>query len=229
MTRYLSRQGHRAGLVAAREYRKRLPAEKLAKADEEGIDLSDIGLDDPVPDEFTASLRAIFADSGAEQAAGLVDNPDSLFNLTNEAAVKYSQTRSGELIGQNGGEWAISDTTRDGIASLIETAFSEGLSPRLLSEEIVSSYAFSEARADMIARTELALASVTGALDTWKESGVVTGKQWILGSEHDVPDECDDNDGVVVGLDEAFPSGDDGPPAHPNCVCDILSVTESEG
>jgi hypothetical protein len=81
----------------------------------------------------------------------------------------------------------------------------------------------------MIARTELALASVTGALDTWKESGVVTGKQWILGSEHTVEDECDENDGVVVALGDVFPSGDDGPPAHPNCVCDILSVTESEG
>jgi hypothetical protein len=65
----------------------------------------------------------------------------------------------------------------------------------------------------------------------YKESGIVEGKEWILGSEHDDDDECDDNvnDGVIP-LDEAFSSGDMEPLAHPKCVCDVMPVLmELEG
>ena len=32
-------------------------------------------------------------------------------------------------------------------------------------------------------------------------------------------DDCETNDGEEVGINEAFPSGDDRPPVHPNCKC----------
>jgi hypothetical protein len=63
----------------------------------------------------------------------------------------------------------------------------------------------------------------------YKESGVVSGKEWLLGSEHDQDDECDDNVAAgVIALDDSFPSGDDEAPAHPNCVCDVLPVLAEE-
>ena len=32
----------------------------------------------------------------------------------------------------------------------------------------------------------------------------------------------------AIGLDEDFPSGDDAPPAHPNCVCDVAAITSKD-
>src|SRR5262249_14242493 len=116
------------------------------------------------------------------------------------------------------------------LRKLVVDAITEGMSPDELSSAIEDSGAFSEDRADMIARTELAKANVAGNLQGWRDSGEVTGKSWILGSEHGVDDEWDDNaDEGVIKLDEDFGSGDDGPPAHPNCVCDVVAELSDEG
>ena len=62
----------------------------------------------------------------------------------------------------------------------------------------------------------------------YRESGVVVGKQWITSQDEGCP-ECQANmDEGVIGLDEAFESGDTEPPAHPNCECDILPVLSDE-
>jgi len=118
----------------------------------------------------------------------------------------------------------VSETTRQGLQDLIEAAFTDGMSPADLVQAIRESFLFSADRAETIARTELGMASVAGSLEGWRASGVVEGKQWLLSDDHPEPDECDDNDDVEVGLDENFPSGDEGPPAHPNCECDVIAV-----
>ena len=70
---------------------------------------------------------------------------------------------------------------------------------------------FGDAQAELIARTETANAGVHGNLIGWKESGVVSAKQWIV-AQDSVCDICEPFDGMVVGLDEeSFPEGD--PPA----------------
>jgi hypothetical protein len=58
------------------------------------------------------------------------------------------------------------------------------------------SYAFSDARAETIGRTEIAHAVEAGNLAGWKRSGVVRRVRWLLGSEHGEEhdrDECDEN------------------------------------
>lgn len=238
------------------QYRKvmeehRPAAEKLTKgingeADEilNELDLTDwIALVDGTQDQLTAA-----GDDGAKRALGELKISDNgeLFDQVHKEAVDFAKARAAELVGMrwNGRElvanpsaqWAITESTRNGIRDLVVSALTDGLTVKEFADKLGSSYLFSDARAETIARTEIARAHVEGTLEAWKASGVVEGKQWILGSEHDadVPDgdECDDNeDDGEIALDEAFSSGDDGPPAHPNCVCAIVTTikeTEAE-
>ena len=71
-------------------------------------------------------------------------------------------------------------------------------------------------RSQMIARTETASALSQASLDNMKDMGV-EGKQWVVNNPENCV--CVDNDGVIVGVDDTFPSGHSAPPAHPNCEC----------
>jgi hypothetical protein len=187
----------------------------------------------PLEQTYRESGSAAYRDTGA---AGI-------FDQVNERALVYAKARAAEMVGMKwndagelvdnpDAEWAISETTRASINELIQQALDEGMSPHELADAITSATDFSAFRAEMVARTELAKAQTSGALAGWKESGLVSGKSWLLGSEN-VDDECTDNaDEGVIDIDETFSSGDDAPPAHPNCACDcvaeLMSAEEEE-
>lgn len=165
------------------------------------------------PDEEIVELVNTHAKTwAAERAAGLVG---------------MRRNADGSLVPNPNAKWNITDSTRNELRALIEDAIDEGWSVDTLKDELLDAHAFSAARAETIARTELAFAHVEGNLDAWKESGVVTSKKSILGSEHDIDDVCNDNaEADAVPLDGLFPSGHSGPPYHPNCVCDVIPVVE---
>lgn len=196
---------------------------------------------------MTSLLTQVAQESGREAliTAGIADDTQAdLFNVVGEDAAAFAAARGAELVGMRydaegnlienpDAEWAITDGTRAFIRGLVSDAIENGWSSKQLSDAVEESYSFSETRAEMIGRTEIARAQEQGALAAWKKSGVVDRVEWVLGSEHDadVPagDECDDNDGVVVAIGEAFPSGDEAPPAHPNCVCALMPVVSESG
>ena len=117
----------------------------------------------------------------------------------------------------------IDPTTRDMLATDIDEAYKQGLSTDELAGILQDNYAFSDARADTIARTEIAKADMSGSMKTYRESGVVTGKKWLLAEEPCPICEENENDGII-DIDEDFSSGDDAAPAHPNCECDVAPV-----
>lgn len=102
-------------------------------------------------------------------------------------------------------------------------------------------------RSQMIARTESARAYVKGEKLAWKQTGVVTGNKWLLGPEPcpfcqeaaamyaNKPIPLDANffdkghaltvDGQTMKLDY---EDIDGPPLHPQCVCDLVPSFEGE-
>jgi hypothetical protein len=153
----------------------------------------------------------------------------------NAQAVAWAKERAAELVGKRvledgtlgdnpNARWAITDSTREHAPRRRRRRDRGGHEHRDLAAALEESYAFSEARAETIARTELARADVEGNLAAYRDSGVVEGKEWILGSEHGDADECDDAAAMgVVPLDDDF-GGIGDPPAHPNCVCDVLPV-----
>lgn len=73
-------------------------------------------------------------------------------------------------------------------------------------------------RALMIAQTEMSRAVSVANRELYEESGVEL-VEWLVAEPCDI---CQENaDASPIRIDEAFPSGDTEPPAHPNCVCDI--------
>jgi SPP1 gp7 family putative phage head morphogenesis protein len=90
--------------------------------------------------------------------------------------------------------------------------------------KIGDSYAFSDERAMLIARTETIRASNQGALASYRAADVAQ-KEWTTAEDDRVSEDCEANgDQGPIGIDEAFDSGDMTPPAHPNCRCVIVPV-----
>jgi F like protein len=163
------------------------------------------------------------------------DAPANIVDQVNAAAVAWAKARSAELVGKSydadgnlvdnpDANMAITESTRDMVRADVAQAIEDGTSTSDLADQLADSYALSDDRAEAIARFEIAQADVEGNLSAYRESGVVSGKEWVLGSEHDEDDECDDAAAMgVVPLDSDF-GGQGNPPAHPNCVCDVLPV-----
>jgi HK97 family phage portal protein len=102
--------------------------------------------------------------------------------------------------------------------------------------------AFAGFRAEKIARTESITATTWATRDAWRLSGVVSGQQWVTGSNPCAF--CASMAGTVIGVgvsDTYFNQGDtltladgqsmtfsyqdiNGPPAHVNCACSLLPI-----
>jgi len=78
--------------------------------------------------------------------------------------------------------------------------------------------------AERIARTEVIEAHNQADVLAYKQSGVVSKKEWL--AEPDACEICREVDQQQVLLNDSFSTGGDSPPAHPNCRCAILPVLE---
>lgn len=124
-----------------------------------------------------------------------------LVRAVNETARDWARQRAAEMIGMRrtpegelvpnpSARWRISDTTREDIRGLVVRAFEQETPLSDLIAQIDSAGAFSEGRAETIARTEVAFAQTTGNYEAWDATGVVLKVKWLLSEDHDVPDEC---------------------------------------
>lgn len=204
-------------------------ADKIGKADT-SLTVT-VDWDELVPDVATV-LEAI-ATSGAGAALKQIGlkNADVAFG---PKVTTWAQDRAAEMVGKkwvDGGlvdnpnaEWVISDSTRDMIQALIASGTDEGLTTDELSSAMQDSFAFSEERATMIARTETRLADSAGQMEAYVTSGVVEGTEWSTSQDDAVSEECLENEAAgVIPLGEVYPSGDAAPPAHPNCRCCLIA------
>lgn len=189
----------------------------------EELNNSELGTD--LQGELEGPMLAAFKRAAAIGATQVGFEFEDITKQVDVAAVDFAARRGGELIKDLAG------TTDDAMSSLLSRAVEEGMSTDELSDAIQDLGAFGEARAEMIARTELAFAHVQGNVEGWKAAGTeVEGKRSILGDLHDVPDECDDAaEAGVVGLDEDFVDGLGFPPYHPRCMCDVVPVLREPG
>lgn len=173
--------------------------------------------------ELAEILEDMAGDGGqAALAQVLADVTGDQLEQVHLKAVEYAKERSAALITQ------LEDATRDMLRGTLTESLEEGWSTDMLAAALEENYAFDSARAETIARTEIAYADVQGNLEGYKASGVVQGKQWII-AQDEYCDDCSELDGVIVGLEDNFPGdGGDGPPLHPNCRCDVLPVLFDE-
>jgi len=142
------------------------------------------------------------------------------FDQKNVKAVEWAKTNAAQRVTN------ITDFTRMSIQKTVTTGIEQGWARDKLANAIRQNTAFSAYRGQLIARTETERAFNTGSMQGYRQSGVVKGKEW-LDMEGGTCDECLMNANAGVhGLDEVFPSGDDAPPAHPNCRCRIKPVLD---
>lgn len=145
---------------------------------------------------------------GNAAAAQLVDSPNGLDNLLRASKLTIK---------------GIDQTTLDRIGSALSLSLSEGLSASQTAKAI--NYVLNDpARALTIARTETARALITANQVEYRAAGV-TKIEWLVGDPCKI---CAVNAGSIVLIGQAFPSGAEAPPAHPNCVCDIAPVIDDE-
>jgi SPP1 gp7 family putative phage head morphogenesis protein len=205
---------------------------KITKSDDPILD--SIDWEGLVPD--VSLILGAMATDGALQALSAVN---SELSPTKGAASTWAENRAAEMIGKkivNGelvdnpdAKWVISDTTREMIQSMIADATDQGVSTDELASILEDSFAFSSDRAEMIARTEIAMADSAGQMQGYVESGVVEGTEWTTAEDDAVDEECTMNaDAGVIPLGELYPSGDEAPPAHPNCRCALVPALMKE-
>lgn len=151
-------------------------------------------------------IEAAFAEGG-DLAVRKVGEEAIAFGLVDEAAADYAEARAAELVGMTrlddgtlvpnpNAKWSVPQGVRDRIRGLVKQAAKEGWTRRQLTAEIESDEVWG-ARADMIARTEVATAVNQGAATTYREAGVVDGT--VLDGPGCLEDGHDDNQAGVNG------------------------------
>ena len=166
------------------------------------------------------------ADAGVMQARDEVERDvfgvkadfDINWELANndaaEWAIRYGEQLTGEL----------AKTTTPRIQRLISDWVSNGESLSTLINRVQDGYLYSEDRARTIAVTEVTRAFAQGNLEAWRASGVMALKRWNTGVDELVCPICRPLHRMTVPINDQFPGGYDGPPAHPRCRC-FLSAT----
>lgn len=207
-------------------------AEHVQKANDElidrimrALDLESFSVD--VVEEMTPALRRTFREAGISALEEIkFATGREIVEHVDERAVAYASQHGADLVTR------IKSATRDDLREQVSNAVQEGLSAQAFADQIEQSFGFSEARSIMIARTELAFAHVQGNVAGWRESGVVEGKKWLVAQDNVCPG-CEALDGQVAELDGEFKSDEygeiSGPPAHPNCRCDVVAVLAPKG
>jgi hypothetical protein len=119
------------------------------------------------------------------------------------------------------------DMMRELLSGVAQGDFTE----RDVMEQLQSYYDAASARAEGVARTEVAYAAEAAAMATFTAAGVA-GFIWDFGGGPCSTGVCEDLDGVAISAGDTFDAGDfgpiDGPPAHPNCTCAVLPADQSD-
>jgi len=219
MEHFRSRAPHVASVVAKHYH----PTMKIAKDDPPDQEIDDSMAWNVFAENVTGPLADAYLD--AETLAEGETQLEGSFALTSEQAVKYAQGRAAELVGMrrlDSGElvpnprakWSVPQTTRDRLRAEIQDALKAGLTETELRKRIESDEIWNW-RADMIARTEVALALNSGSTDVYKAAGVeqviVIDGPGCLEDGHD--DSEDGVDGEVWPVDKSY----EYPLGHPNC------------
>ena len=182
-------------------------------------------------------LEAVTRDGSRRVLTSLGVTDEDITNQVFEVGVEQARDRAAELVGMkyneegelvanDNAEFAISETTRADIRAAVTKALEDGVPAADLGDSIADMAAFSPARAEMIARTEIVRSNNLGHMAAFKGSGVVKYKEWSTSGDDDVDEDiCQPNeDQGAIPLDDEFESGDTEPPGHPNCRCTLVAV-----
>lgn len=198
----------------------------LALADQ--MDLSGLSL---AYDDYSDTLLAVTPQGARIEVARLVAGDPALqaaatgagFDMLDhqdQNAVEWARQHVAEMLARNADGGKLADATRDMIRQAITTALDNHDSDAAIADMLRDAYAFSEQRAELIARTEVGNALGAGSFIGAKAVGMEE-KRWLLSNDEGVCPRCEANAAekwIPIGQD--FASGDEHPLAHPHCRCD---------
>lgn len=181
----------------------------------------------PLPADFQARMQAILqrelSKLASEDAQGQADELGIEFDpaAVDISAEAWASEYSYDLIK------GIDATTRETVANAV-TAFTN--TPGFTTGDLrdMLSSAFGDARAQMIAVTEVTRAFSAGEQiyqNMLGEMGVITVREWLTSEDEKVCPICGALDGQQVDIGDKFIDDDgneyDNPPAHVNCRCAV--------
>ncbi len=180
--------------------------------------------------ELRAPLEDAYQEGGmlAEDAGGL----EEAFGITDEDARAYAEQRAAELVGMKrhadgslhdnpNARWSVAQTVRDEVRTKVSTAIKEGWSDKRLADELEGPSMW-EARAEMVARTETAIAVNRGALATYDGANVESVT--VLDGPGCLEDGHDDSEAGVNGEIWSLERAAEFPVGHPHCRRDFAPV-----
>lgn len=169
--------------------------------------------------EFSLPFIEEFLKTAGQEAMDFVD-PNKEFEMT-EAIHKATQERADEF------GLGVNNTTKEKVYRDIEKGLKEGEGNIAISDRIKETYKeYPTWRSDMIARTESTAANNDGFIEAYKQSGVVTHKEWIATKDDRTRPEHMEMDGQIVKVGKNFSNGLPYP-QEPNCRCVIGPAFES--
>lgn len=182
-------------------------------------------------DATAATLLTAVAVDAAKATSKLLGQhqyADAAVQQATDWATQYLDLAAEKVEKANVKKWSdLKKTTRDMIQNEVDAAIEDGATVSELASALRESAGFSEQRAEVIARTEMAKADSQGALASYRAVPGIAGKSWLV--DDDPCEVCMGNaDQGGIALDAMFESGDDAAPAHPNCQCAIIPVFADE-
>ncbi len=179
-------------------------------------------------------IREVVWDSGrvALDFLGLGGDLD----MTTDPAVQFLREHATELM------VGINETTREKLKKTLADGFEKGESIDELKSRVKKVFVEAKtSRTEKIARSEVLRASNFGTNEAYRQSGIVTGKEWLTALDASVCPACESMDGKIVQVDDNFfNKGDkleiDGktwkfdlfdvgyPPLHTSCRCTLIPV-----
>jgi SPP1 gp7 family putative phage head morphogenesis protein len=149
--------------------------------------------------------------NGMEEAAQEVSGSFTRDPIYHQYANDYATQRAAELAGiSKNPQFSLSDSTRQMLRNDLVNMMDEGLTPAEIAKNLEDNYAFSETRAETIARTETGFTWNRGTIKMYGEAGVKM--VYVFDGDHDP--ECREADGQIWSAEYA----DEHALAHPRCV-----------
>lgn len=232
---YFSREEKEA-LERLEAVEKKEAVQKLSRGEIDSVLMSVTAENKIAADIFLPLVREIMEESGVDTLEFI--GSDVAFDAASAAAQEFM--RADALKGIR----VMNKVTKSKLRKMLSQAVEDGLGPIDTARKIRE--VFTEAktvRALRVARTESLKAANRGALEAYKQSGVVAGKEWYTSKDEAVCQWCAPLHGRVVSTEADFFHqgetyiGKEGgkitfnlesvptPPLHPNCRCTLLPVT----
>jgi hypothetical protein len=156
----------------------------------------------------------------AYSAVLLLEAPAMSVPALQLAASRFAEVEAASLLRVDGPKNLVT-LARSRVGVLVSETISKGEALGTLTKNLRADFAFSPERARAVARTETATALGQGQKEGAKSQGR-TQKRWVSQGDGDVSALCELNaQQDWIPIDEAFISGDDTVPQHPNCRCNV--------